>query len=539
MYRIQVYWKKIMKKNLLLSILLIITLTACGKTAVIEPVKEAADDVVTDTSSVEISSYENLEFTEPNLAKIYESKNEMTDHADFSGKWTRTAVHSSLSADISIEKGDAEGFDFTGDFYYYSHSGEVAGRAYYVSNNTAVYKQLEEDDIDGDPAYIGFSIDDNGLHVITDGFVEGLGMNVFVYGDYVQEEPYYTNWNVVQENFSEYDLEQLKELLREETYNELFLNNTEIGNVSTEAVTLSDGAPARHIECFVPTMNDGYDLIITEDSRYYFYHQNSDLFATTDPDYTDWRIPEYTVSTEETEYDDEKSPFILWEYEGYVDECNGYYWQDEFKNCDYDGDGKADRLSRKWNSDEQIAIYTIEFGNGLRLTVPNGWETGFPHVQSGDLDGDGEKEILVTLSYDTGTDPLSFGDMWLFDLNAAESEYKEVSLPLASGENGAKGFTVEYDKPEDLLIRYTIKEAGLSRSEEVNDDYINWWWTNEPTTQFRSVYWAEIKNGTDPVVRCYFEPLPRGGASLGFNITYRDGKYEIGYIELDPPDSTF
>ncbi len=37
-----------MKKNLLLSVLLIITLTACGKTAVIEPVKEAADDVITD-----------------------------------------------------------------------------------------------------------------------------------------------------------------------------------------------------------------------------------------------------------------------------------------------------------------------------------------------------------------------------------------------------------------------------------------------------------------------------------------------------------
>lgn len=528
-----------MKKNLYLSILLIVALTGCESVADPAPVKETVEEAVADISTTDVSSHERLEFTESNLAKLYENKSEMADHADFSGNWTRTAVHSSLSADITIQNGDAEGFDFSGAFYYYSHSGEVAGRAYYVSDSEAVYKQSEDNDIDGVPAYIGFSIDDNGLHVIADGFVEGLGMNVFVYGDYVQEEPYYTNWNVVEENFSEYDLEQLKDLLREETYNELFLNNTEIGNVSSEAVKLSDGTIARHIECFVPTMNDGYDLLITEDGRYYFYHRNSDLFATTDPDYTDWRIPEYTVSTDETVYDDEKSPFILWEYEGYVDECNGYYWQDEFKNRDYDGDGKTDRLSRKWNEEDQIAIYTIEFGNGLTLTVPNGWETGFPHIQSGDLDDDGEKEILVTLSYDTGTDPLSYGDMWLFDFDAATSEYKEVLLPLASGENGAKGFTIEYDKPEDLIIRYKIKEAGLARSEEVNDDYLNWWWTNESTTEFRCVYWAEIHDDINPAVRCYFEPLPRGGASLGFNLTYRNGQYEIGYVELDAPDGPF
>ena len=151
----------------------------------------------------------------------------------------------------------------------------------------------------------------------------------------------------------------------------------------------------------------------------------------------------------------------------------------------------------------------------------------------------GDKEILVTLSYDTSTDPLSYGDMWLFDFDATTSEYKEVPLPLASGEHGAKGFTIEYDKPEDLLIRYKIKEAGLARSEEVNDDYLNCWWTNEPTTEFRCVYWAEIHDDTNPGVRCYFEPLPRGGASLGFNLIYSNGQYKMGYIELDAPDGPF
>ena len=235
---------------------------------------------------------------------------------------------------------------------------------------------------------------------------------------------------------------------------------------------------------------------------------------------------------------EQKSPFLLWEYEGYVDECDGYFWQEDFKNCDYDADGKPDRLSRSWFSEEETAVYTIEFGNGLSLTVPKGWETGFPHVQAGDLDGDGEKEILFTLSYDTSTEPLSFGDMWLFDKDA-DGQYKEVALPLASGENGAKGFTIEYDAPEGGVIRYSIKEAGLSRSEEVGDDYVSSWWTTEKTKEMRSVFWAEMREGSNPAVRCYVEPLPRTYISLGFDLSYRNGKYEIGYVELDTADAPF
>ena len=525
----------------LASIVLIMALTGCGGSNIQESETASLQkSTAEDNSNTEEEPFSpQLGFSDSNLEKLYEIRHSMSDHADFSGEWKRTAVHSSLSADIVIERVDDEGFDFSGEFYYYSHSGELAGKAFYISKNQAIYKQFEDDDIDHEPAYIGFSLTDTCITVISSGFVEGMGMNVSVNGDYIQDEPYYTNENVVAENFSEDDLLQLKELLREETYNELFLNNTEIGNVTSEAVKLSDGTISRHIECFVPTMGDGYDLLITEDGRYYFFHENSDLFATNDSNYSDWRIPDYTVSSDEEENSESKSPFVLWEYEGYVDECEGYYWQDEFKDCDYDGDGKKDRLNRKWDGNEQIALYTIEFGNGNKLEVPKGWETGFPHVQSGDLDGDNVKEILVTLSYDTSTDPLSFGDIWLFDYDDSTSEYKEISLPLTSGENGAKGFTISYDKPEDLVIRYTIKETGLSRSEEVNDDYINSWWTNEKTTEMRSVYWAEMRKGKNPAVRCYVEPLPRSGVSLGFDLYYRNGKYDIGYVELDTPEGPF
>ena len=237
----------------------------------------------------------------------------------------------------------------------------------------------------------------------------------------------------------------------------------------------------------------------------------------------------------EADTETERSPFDLWEYEGYVDECNTYTWQEEFLNCDYDGDGKTDRLSRSWIEDKETAIYTIEFGNGEKLVTPEGWETGFPHIQSGDLDGDGEKEILVTLTYDTSTDPYSFGEMWLFD--RASGEYVEAELPLVKIENGAKGFNVDYEKPEDNKITFTIREAGLKRTEEVDEDYLSNWWSEDLTTQQRPVFYAEIIDESNPVLRCYVAPLHRWGPMMGFNLNYVNGKYEIGYIELDSPDS--
>lgn len=229
----------------------------------------------------------------------------------------------------------------------------------------------------------------------------------------------------------------------------------------------------------------------------------------------------------------EASPFALWEYEGYVDECEGYTWKNEFKDCDYDGDGKTDRLSRTCDTDAQTAVYTIEFGNGDTLTVPQGWDTGFPHIKGRDLDSDGQNEILVTLSYDTSTDPYSFGDLWLFHRDGSLGEYSEVKLPLASGENGARCLTIDYDAPDGNTIHYSIKEADFSNSEEVDVDYISNWWTTEKTTELRPVYWAEIKEKSTPVIRCYVEPLVREGKTIGFDLFYNNGAYEITDIDYD------
>ncbi|MCR5556806.1 MAG: VCBS repeat-containing protein [Butyrivibrio sp.] len=246
---------------------------------------------------------------------------------------------------------------------------------------------------------------------------------------------------------------------------------------------------------------------------------------------------EETPDAEDTFEEVQTSPFTIWEYEGYVDECDGYTWQEEFFDCDYDGDGKNDRVKRSWDGGKQTAIYEIEFGNGDKLTTPDGPETGFPHIQAGDLDGDGAKEILIILTYDTSTDPYSFGDMWLFDRDKDSGEYAEVELPLVKDEYGGKGFNVDYDKPQDNKIRFTLREAGLSMTEEVDADYLSNWWTDDLSTQLRVVFYAEIIDNSKPVLRCYLEPLHRWGPMLGFNLNYVGGEYKIGYIERDTPDS--
>ncbi len=96
---------------------------------------------------------------------------------------------------------------------------------------------------------------------------------------------------------------------------------------------------------------------------------------------------------------------------------------------------------------------------------------------------------------------------------------------------------MDYDKPQDNKIKFTIREAGLSITEEVDDEYLTKWWSEDYTTQLRVVYYAEIIGDSNPVLRCYLEPLRRWGPMLGFNLNYVGGKYKVGYIERDTPDT--
>jgi hypothetical protein len=195
---------------------------------------------------------------------------------------------------------------------------------------------------------------------------------------------------------------------------------------------------------------------------------------------------------------------------------------------------RSDRKQSDLNMNNVVEPWELDNQSILSGNVISGTETkNAYHVIT--CYPDANKVGLLPTIKDDNDDELPMPSS---SLSAGEQKQKYL-VPLASGENGAKGFTIDYEEPEDLVIRYSIKEAGLSRSEEVYDDYINYWWTEEKTSSFRSVYWAEIREGKYPAIRCYVEPLPRGGASLGFDLSYRDGKYEIGYVELDAPDGSF
>lgn len=55
--------------------------------------------------------------------KIY-AQIQSVDHAEnFVGTWNRTDVQSGMSAHIIVTNQDTEGFDFSGEFFYYSHLG--------------------------------------------------------------------------------------------------------------------------------------------------------------------------------------------------------------------------------------------------------------------------------------------------------------------------------------------------------------------------------------------------------------------------------
>ncbi|MBR1440195.1 MAG: hypothetical protein IJ589_03115, partial [Lachnospiraceae bacterium] len=191
---------------------------------------------------------------------------------------------------------------------------------------------------------------------------------------------------------------------------------------------------------------------------------------------------------------------------------------------------------REWNAEDETALYTIEFGNGDNLEVPAEWETGFPHVQYADLDNDGNSEILFTLSYDTSTDPWSFGDLWLFDKDPDTGLYKEVDLPLVKGENGAKGLTIEYDAPEGNTVSYSIPSCAYSSVASIDEEYLKNWWTTEAFTEDRYIYWATPVDVIDPKIHCLLAPFHRGGLSIGFDLLRENGEYVIANISEETPD---
>ena len=256
----------------------------------------------------------------------------------------------------------------------------------------------------------------------------------------------------------------------------------------------------------------------------------AEAVAEVTPEAAPTEAPEETPTPTEAEEDEEKLIVAIWEYTGYIDEASEYLLQDEFINRDYDGDGTTDRVYREWYEEDQTAVYTIDFGNGRELITPTGWETGFPHVQTADITVDGEAEILFTLSYDTSTDPMSFGEMWVFEYDKADNRYKEMSLPLSSYGDGGGGkcLDLEYAPPAGDKVDIKVKQNGFTASVKLDENYLNNYWLSDLTlkdySELRMVWSAEIK---DNAIHCSVQPFYRYGDTIEFDLVYNGKALEI------------
>lgn len=274
----------LMLRKMLFVMMLTMSLNACGRNeVVVEPsdveektieltgVDELGEETVDsidvgeseeETADSLIASLENYGDKEP-YEKLYSMCTPCEDIPDLAGTWNRTNVHSSFSGVIEISNVDANGFRFTAEEYYYSHSGWMEWEAKFVTDYCAIAKyddSMEEE-------YIAFMIQDEGLVVIATGSSAdlGFGMNVSMDGEYTKAEPLYTNANILNETFSEEELSALQNQIPKEYYEDFFLFSTTNGVVTD---TQSDNGD-RTIEAFVPTMGGyGYSLIISGEKEF-------------------------------------------------------------------------------------------------------------------------------------------------------------------------------------------------------------------------------------------------------------------------------
>jgi len=205
--------------------------------------------------------------------RIVEFSNVITD-ADFVGTWNRTGIHSGRKAIVEITNQDETGFDFSGEFCHFSHIGSLEGRAYFREDGIACYEYVS--DIEGqENQYVYFTMTEDGLYIYAtgDSGALGFGMNVTVNGEYTTEVPVYTNATVLEDNFTEEELESIKAVVTEEYYEDYFLFVVESGIMEIAPCELSDGTKAVYYYGFIPTMGDyNFTMLKCENGDIYYHN---------------------------------------------------------------------------------------------------------------------------------------------------------------------------------------------------------------------------------------------------------------------------
>lgn len=253
-----------------------------------QSISEMESEAITEQSVLSMGNAEELveailnsDYSDTELfQELYQQKIAQTDAPDFTGEWNRTNEVRGFDGLVSISGQDEEGFDFSGEFYYYSHSGVMEGRAYFVTDNLAVYQYENEfGDAENEEEFVAFVMTDDVMKIRTTGssWELGFGMNVFADGEYTLGEPIYTNANILTETFSKEELAQIEQMLGAEWYEDYFVFTVEYGAITASDCVVNGEQKGVYYEAFLPTMG-GYEfsMLISEDGSIYFYSE-SDL----------------------------------------------------------------------------------------------------------------------------------------------------------------------------------------------------------------------------------------------------------------------
>lgn len=240
---------------------------------------------------------------------------------------------------------------------------------------------------------------------------------------------------------------------------------------------------------------------------------------------------------EERQEPDYRMPWVMAEeYTGYLDELDFYsYYRDQ----DYDGDGLTDRIYQEvMGSGFGVGArkMRVEFGNGEVLSF-DVYQNSPMNIQSLDLDGDGNRELLFTTPNSFSTNPPSIGsDILLFTRQEDGYRQVEVALEKAPEDYGATLWEVyletSYTREDASRIRVSwrvpgatgnLQEAQAARFSMDEEDmtYYEPFWGGR---KYVPAYDAELIQGQNAFLRLSFEGLYRYGDMIWVDMTLDNGK---------------
>lgn len=258
---------------------------------------------------------ESLYFEEEVGKALYDARTPQENALDFTGEWSRTNVPTYYDGKVTITNQDENGFDVNGTFFWFAHTGDIMNeRAYFVTEDLALYEIPREYLGDEDDEiynkywspyeYIAFRRAGDEMLIYATGAggeLEYFSINATPKGEFVKGEPVYTNADILTETYTTAQLEQIRTLVGDEAYEDVFVNTTEYGAVTVEECVMDDGTAATEYHGIVYGVADYSQYVILS-------CENGDLYCLL------WG-PEHKLYSNVEGVTEMPEPTYVWEIE--------------------------------------------------------------------------------------------------------------------------------------------------------------------------------------------------------------------------------